>query len=244
MQPDELKLDCGRVQGELASLVYGELANDARAALDRHLEGCATCRDELSAMRDTQRLLARWETPPASDDPRLLARAIAAEARGPSRTVARRARLVRWSAILFGAAAALLFTLSVLGARASVADGRCELSFHLPGFSADPPSAGPQASAALPVEYAAAVRSIAADEVATRTASFEQNQNELLEHFAQLNREELVRLAQAIDTALAQNQRVVDQRFTNLGREAARADLETRRVVTDLAAYMPVSNNR
>jgi hypothetical protein len=235
----DLAADCGRVRSELPSLVYGELPSEARAALERHLAGCAPCSEELAAVRDTQALLSRWETPRSHEDPRTLAREVAARAgatpaQAPERrALPRRARLVRWSAILSGAAAALVFTLSVLNARASLGGGRLELSFGLPGVAPAPSE---------PVDLTDEMRAIATEVVAARTASFERDWEELVQRLSQMTQEQLLRLSQAVDVVLAQNQRSLDDRLTLFGREAARADLETRRALTDLASYIP--NNR
>ena len=77
---DELSPTCGRVRNELPAFLYGELAPDSHAALEQHIDACVPCREELNALRETQRLLSRWETPVVNDDPRQLARAIAAQA--------------------------------------------------------------------------------------------------------------------------------------------------------------------
>jgi hypothetical protein len=241
---DDLSTSCGRVRGELAGLVYDELAPDARAALEGHLAGCADCRDELAALADTRRLLARWETPPASEDPRALARSIAALAEGQApragERAARRPRLVRWSALVLGAAAALLFTLSLLNARASLEGGRLQLDFALPGarsFAAVPAVNWPAAN------WHDEVRAIAAQEVALRSAGLEQSQEDLLQRYSLMTREELqrelLRLTQAVDFALAQKERSFDSRLETLTRETVRADLETRQALTQMASYLP-----
>ncbi len=250
MNHDDLSPNCGRVRNELASFLYGELAPDAREALELHLDGCVPCGEELAALRETQRLLSRWETPAASEDPRQLARAIAARAgtalTGPAAgsttpldaRAQRRGRLVRWSARLAGAAAGLLFTFSLLNARASLEGGRLQLDFALPGARSDAPMSASAPLAGLEEQ----VRAIAAQEVAARSESFAQSQEELFQRCSQMTQQELLRLSQFVDYALAQNQRSYDTKLTTLGREAARADLETRRVITDLASYLPDSN--
>jgi anti-sigma factor RsiW len=252
MNHDDLSPNCGRVRNELASFLYGELAPDAREALELHLDGCVPCGEELAAQRETQRLLSRWETPAASEDPRQLARAIAARAgtalTGPAALSStpldaraqRRGRLVRWSARLAGAAAGLLFTFSLLNARASLEGGRLQLDFALPGARSDAPASA--SLSGLPLAgLEEQVRAIAAQEVAARSESFAQSQEELFQRCSQMTQQELLRLSQAVDYAMAQNQRSWDTKLTTLGREAARADLETRRVITDLASYLPAS---
>jgi hypothetical protein len=239
MHPDDLFPDCGRVRSELPGLVYDELPPDARLALERHLDGCAACRDELTALRDTRTLLARWETPALNEDARAIARSIAAQARRAAPpSGARRARLVRWTALLSGAAAALLFVLSVLGTQVNVEAGELHLSFALPG-------AHTQALQRI-APSRDEVRAIAAEEVALRAASLEQSQEEIYQRCSLMTREELLRLSKAVDIALAQNQESWDARLNVLGQQARRADLETQRALTSLAAQIPVSqiNNR
>lgn len=236
---DRLSPDCHRIRQELSSLLYGELAPDTRAALERHLGGCSACRDELAALRDTQRLLGRWETPPSNEDPRQIARAIAAAARTHAPRPARRAPLLRFSALLAGAAAALLFSLSLLHANASYEGGRFELSFGLPGSAPVAPALAPDWRA----EVDATVAEQVAQAVASTTAGLEQDREELLRRCSLMTKQELLRLSQAVDYALARSQESWDIRLTTLGREAARADLETRRVLTEFASYLPVSQN-
>ncbi len=245
MHDEPLSPTCGRARDEFAGFLYGELEPAAREALEAHLRACRECREELAALRETQRLLTRWETPASSEDPRQLARTIAARAGAPApharsgeRATLRRQRLVRWSALLSGAAAALLFTLSLLSARASFEGGRLQLDFALPG-------APPAASAPRP-GWQDEVRAIAAQEVALRSANLEQSQEDLLERYSQMSRQELqqelLRLTQAVDVALAQKERTWDTRLATLGREAARADQETRQALTQMASYLPTPN--
>jgi hypothetical protein len=233
MPNHDLTPDCGRIRNELSSYLYGELAAEATAAVEQHLAGCAACSDELSGMRDTRKLLGRWETPRGGEDPRQLARSIAElagaeESRAPGRA---RGRRVRWSAALLGAAAALLFTLSVVNTDATIAGGNFQLSFRLPG--ARPADTHPGWED---------VRAIANQVCAAQSASLQSSQQELMERWSRMNREELqqelLRFSQAIDVVLAQNQRSWDDRLVHLGQRAARADLEQRRVISDLAAYV------
>src|SRR5262245_2754161 len=100
MTNPELEPDCGRIRNELSALLYEELAPDARLAVETHLASCDACREELAALRETRALLARWETPASTEDPRAVARSVAALARTPVAPAAlpRTGRLVRWSA--------------------------------------------------------------------------------------------------------------------------------------------------
>jgi len=235
MEHEDLTPDCGRMRNELAGYLYGELALDARTLIEEHLAGCAACREELAGLRETQALLARWETPPANDDPRELAAAIAARAgQALPRLVAptRRGRLVRWSALLSGAAAAVLFTLSVLGTQASFADGHFALSFSLPGASASAPRGALSADE---------VQAYVAQEVALRTSHLEQSQEELFQRVTQMTHEEQLRLAQIVDYALAQSQESVNTRLASLARTAYSADAQAAQAINDLAT-MTVSN--
>jgi hypothetical protein len=241
MSNQDLTPDCGRIRNELSAYLYGELAPEGTMALEQHLAGCAACRDELAALGETQKLLERWETPRSAEDPRQLARSIAelarAEGRGSPR--AGRGRLVRWSAILSGAAAALVFSLGVLNTQAAFADGTFQVSFHLPGAAATGPVS----------RWDERMRTIAAQEISTRSASLQRDQQELAQRISQMTREEiqqeLLRVTQALDVVLAQRERTWDTRLTQFGQEALRADLEQRRVINDLAALVvPASNPR
>jgi len=232
MSNQDLTPDCGRIRNELPAYLYGELAAEGTTALEQHLATCAACRDEQAALRETRKLLERWETPRCVEDPRQLARSIAELARTQERSSpqVRRGRLVRWSAILSGAAAALVFSLSVLSTQAAFADGTFQISFHLPGTA-------PTASGS---SWDERMRTIAAQEVSTRSASLQRDQQELLQRFSQMTREEmqqeLLRVTQALDVVLAQRERSWDTRLINLGQEVVRADLEQRRVINDIAA--------
>jgi len=237
MNDDFLTTDCERARAELPGFVYGELAADTRTALERHLEGCVPCREELATLRDTRRLLDRWETPVVAEDARVLARSIAAEARAERAPAPRRGRLLRLSATLAGAAAALLFTLSVLGASARYAGGRFQLDFALPGSG--PSADAPQWSTA---ELDQRMRAIAAQEVTQRTADMHVDQQELLQRCSLMTKEELsqeiLRLTQVVDLVLAENQRALDTRLASWKRDADVRDLEQRQAINDLATYI------
>jgi anti-sigma factor RsiW len=239
MTNDDMDLDCGRVRGELAAYLYDELASETRAALERHLEACAPCTDELTTLHETRALLAKWETPASNEDPRELAHSIARAANGARGTPAARPwrpRLVRWSAAVSGAAAALLFTFSLLNAQVRMGDGRFELSFG----RATPSSARDDG---LDPALRQELQTIAAQEVALRAADLEQSQEALVARLSQMTQEEILRLSRAVDLALDQTQRDWNTRLTSLGQDAARADLETRRAMTELASYLPVNQS-
>ena len=242
MEHEDLTPDCGRMRNELAGYLYGELALDARTLLEAHLEGCNACREELSGLRETQALLGRWETPPANDDPRELAAAIVARAGQALPRLAvqpRRARLVRWSALLCGAAAALMFTLSVLGTQVSIENGHLQLTFALPGSSA------PASKSTLSADE---VQSYITQEVALRTSHLEQNieqgQQALYQRLTQMTKEDLLRLSQAVDYALAQSQQSMDTRLASLARTAANADAQTIQALNDFATLTVSNKNR
>jgi anti-sigma factor RsiW len=233
MSNQELNPDCGRMQNELSAYLYGELAGEGTAALEQHLASCAACRDELAGLRETQKLLGRWETPQDGEDPRQLARKIAELARAEKNPVPRRrGRLVHWSAVLSGVAAALLFTLSVFSADVTLSGGSLELRFRLPGTG----------SSVARSDWDERMHAIATQAVSAQTNILREAQEELLQRWSRMTREELqqelLRLSQAVDVALAQNQRTWDTRLSYVSQEAARNDLEQRRVISDLAAYV------
>jgi hypothetical protein len=181
-------------------------------------------------MRETRKLLGRWETPRAGEDPRQLARAIAELARAEESLAPGRVRgkLLRWSAVLSGAAAALVFALSLFNTEATLAGGGLQLSFRLPG--ARPAEARPG--------WEEDVRAIAAQVYSAQSADLQRDQEELLKRCSQMTRaemqQELLRLSQTIDLVLTQNQRTWDTRLGHL----RQADLEQRRVISEVAAYV------
>jgi len=247
MKQDDLSPDCGRIRTELAGLVYDEPAPDARAVLEEHLAGCAPCREELAVLRDTRRMLARWETPAVAEDPRVLARAIVRQVGGESTPLAaapRRGRLMRFTAMASATAAAGLFLLALLGTHASVENGRLEFSFGLPGAQPARPSLQGQP---LDEDLVRSIAHEAANQaVQTRAASFEQGQEELLQRYQLMTREEMqqeiLRLSRTLDVVLAEKDRTYREQLTTLGREAARADLEQRDRIEGLYRILPASN--
>ena len=247
MDTHELTPDCGRFRNELTSLVYDELAPDTRTALEAHLDGCALCREELAVLRDTRRMLARWETPALGEDARELARALVrAETERARPEARRRARLVRLSALLCAVAAAVLFLLALVGTQASVERGRLELSFGLPGTRPVPD--GMRGGAPLDEGLVRTIANDVFDDAITQHGLVRrQDQEELMQRVQLMSREEMqqaiLRLAQATDVANAERDRAYEELLTALGREAVRADLATMGRIQDLEGrILPVSN--
>jgi len=50
-------------KGSLVAYLYGDVTDDERAAVERHLAACAACRDEVEGLRALRGCLAEW-TPP------------------------------------------------------------------------------------------------------------------------------------------------------------------------------------
>lgn len=250
MTSNELSPDCGRVRTELAGLVYDEPAPDARAVLSAHLAGCAACRDELAALEDTRRMLARWETPSPLEDPRALARAIVQRAereRAPlGASPAPRGRLTRFTAMASATAAAALFLLALFGTHASLEGGRLELSFGLPGSRPVPVET--REGTPLDESFVRTVANHAIDEaIAQRGLVQKQDQEELAQRLQLMSREEMqeaiLRLARATDIANAERDRAYEELLTAFGREAVRADLTNWGRIQDLEGRIqPVSN--
>lgn len=240
---------CARMRDEMPAFLYCELEAEARAELEQHLTACAGCRDELSAMRDARAALDRWRLPSAGDDPRVLAREIRRQAEPlapvviPTVVAPRRSRgrLVRMAALVTGSVAALFLALCALSTEVQFGDGSMRLGFTLPGKT-------PQSTAALAPDLEQHVRSIAAQEVAMREAGLRQSQEELAQRYSFMTKEELLqeilRLSQAVDVALAQNQRTWDDRLATLRDDAARNDLDQRRAISDIYSYIRPASNR
>jgi anti-sigma-K factor RskA len=89
---------------DLALLALGDLQGDERVALEKHLEGCASCRRELEQLRGDMALLALSATgpaPPRRARERLL-KAVAKESRAPRKA----GRIWSWTLIPWFTAAA------------------------------------------------------------------------------------------------------------------------------------------
>jgi len=250
---------CARMREEMPAFLYCELEAEARAELEQHLTGCASCRDELAAMRDARVALDRWRLASAGDDPRVLAREIRRQAepavvvpaalaprpfmpRGSHGSDGSRGRLVRLAAMVSGSAAALFLALCALSTEVQVGDGSLRLGFTLPGKHS--PS-----TTALAPELEQHVRSIAAQEVAMREPGLRQSQEELAQRYSFMTKEEMLqeilRLSQAVDVALAENQRSWDDRLTTLRNDAVRNDIDQRRAISDIYSYIrPASTDR
>jgi len=99
---------------DLAMLATGALQGDERVAIEKHLEGCSSCRRELDEMRGDTALLAlsaAGPAPPARSRERLL-KAIAKEPRASKSPAPARRRswtLVPWFAAAVFALAAVFF---------------------------------------------------------------------------------------------------------------------------------------
>ena len=79
---------------DLALLAVGALQGNERSALEKHLEGCASCRRELEQLRGDTALLALSTvgTAPQSRSRELLIKAIAKEPRASRQQSARNAQ--------------------------------------------------------------------------------------------------------------------------------------------------------
>src|SRR5499426_3051549 len=121
--------DCGRKE-DLLTYLYSEANSSERASFERHLDDCDACRNELTAFGRVRNDLGAWQ----------LGLAPRAE------VVLRRSRLdllrelvgmfpvwVRGAALIGAAAAMLLVSLSIAGARISLKDGDFAVSFGRTG---------------------------------------------------------------------------------------------------------------
>jgi hypothetical protein len=103
----------------IVSYLYDELTAPERASLERHLRGCAECRDELDGLRGLRTALTAW-TPPQPD----LAFQIV-DRHEPARATWR-----PWWTPAFGLAAAAVLLLAVASALAHL-----EVRYGADGFS-------------------------------------------------------------------------------------------------------------
>jgi hypothetical protein len=58
-------MDCQALRDDLMDVLYGEADQGARQRVAEHQRVCATCREELAALRGVRRDLAAWELPKA-----------------------------------------------------------------------------------------------------------------------------------------------------------------------------------
>ena len=124
--------DCGRKE-DLVTYLYGEAPATERASFESHLDYCNACRNELTAFGRVRRDLGAWQL---------------GQIARPE-IVLRRSRLdllrelvgmfpvwVRGAALIGAAAAMLLVSLSIAGARISLKDGDFAVSFGRMGNGA------------------------------------------------------------------------------------------------------------
>ena len=94
---------------DLALLAMGSLEGDERVALEKHLEGCSACRQELEALRGDMALFALSTSgpqPPQRAKQRLMS-AIEAESRSRTVGVSDRRRSPWWAPLGWATAAAM-----------------------------------------------------------------------------------------------------------------------------------------
>lgn len=125
---------------DLALYALGSLTGEERGALERHLEGCTSCRRELEQLRGDMSLLsltAAGPKPPARARERLLA-AIAAEPRRPVAARAATRSKAWWGWLGWAAAAAMaLLCIGLLRQNSSLGRDVASLRAQFNGQSAE-----------------------------------------------------------------------------------------------------------
>jgi len=117
---------CPAWRGDLAMMAVGRLEPDRRAAVQAHLDGCATCRGVLNELRSTARTLSfdledSWRHVPAGRDPVAPPRIVdAALAQVRQEVAGRRRRRIRLMAATVAAGLALFFGGVLTGHQTSV----------------------------------------------------------------------------------------------------------------------------
>ena len=119
---------CTADKTDLVSYLYDDLDAAARERFERHLRGCAECRDELDALRGLRSTLSAW-TPP---QPELAFQIIDQRMASPrtNTTLPRRAGWRAWWTPAAGLAAAAALVLAAASAVAHV-----EVRYGADGFS-------------------------------------------------------------------------------------------------------------
>jgi hypothetical protein len=129
-------------KGSLVAYLYGEVGADERVVVERHLETCAACREELDALRALRGCLAEW-TPPEE----VLGFRVVSGASAP-------APRPWWRAPAWGLAAAAVLLLAVSAAIAHV-----EIRYDRDGFVVR--TGWGAAEAAVPAQAVAPVTPVA-----------------------------------------------------------------------------------
>lgn len=131
---------CGEWRESLGAFALGRIADDERAGLEAHLEGCPACRAELAELESVARVMPLADPDrfagPAPPPPELGER-IAATIAGERRSTRHRRRL-RFGLVLGGAtaaaAAAAVLAIFVLGGSGPGLEQRVSFSSLPPGM--------------------------------------------------------------------------------------------------------------
>jgi anti-sigma factor RsiW len=138
-------MNCNEIRARLLAAQYGELPDAERGIVERHLAGCAACREESSQWREFRGLLDALRAPAVAVDlPRLYAQA----AHRRERSV-RRWRRAAWCAVAAAAAA-----LVVVGMKLELRVGPSQVVLHWGGPPAAPPQGPDMPPATVPTPAA------------------------------------------------------------------------------------------
>jgi anti-sigma factor RsiW len=225
---------CSGFRAQFPELVYGEIGPEPRGELERHVEACLACREELDELRATVAELDLWKLEPAAGD----ARAIAAAARAGA-TLGRCRRRVPARALWIAAAAGLVF-LCALGSDVRIGNGELVLRLGLPGA---PPRAVGEPIAAVPAAFdEARVVAIAREEVARHSAE----EALVLDDLSAAQVRERARLIEALDRARASDRRLLVELVDSLASRNVQENARTRDALVELAALVtePIVNPR
>jgi len=206
--------DCGRKE-DLVTYLYGEAPATERASFESHLDYCDACRNELTGFGRVRRDLGAWQL---------------GQIARPE-IVLRRSRLdllrelvgmfpvwVRGAALIGAAAAMLLVSLSIAGARISLKDGDFAVSFGRTG------NVTGSASAASSKEISRMVQNAVAEErekmeklYSARLASFKDQLD--ADHQAELQAARAEQQAQlkVVQAAVQQEMRRFNRQNTSAG---------------------------
>jgi len=63
-------MECTNLRESMMGALYGEATDDERRAVDRHLSGCPSCREEMASLRRLRRKMKAWSVPEGEARPR------------------------------------------------------------------------------------------------------------------------------------------------------------------------------
>ena len=223
--PDEPRnAACEAARAALAARLYGECDGPAEAALERHLAGCAACRDAEEELRAARAELDRWRLPEGDVPTAELVFAVRSAA---SPAPLRRPRPRRRTLVLAALAGAVaMFLLGLFEARLAWSSQAVELGARLPW-------------ATVPAEAPAVPDPL--DELRRELAASAERAEALAVAYAEAAAERDALLLATLHDGRVRDRELLLTLIDSLSRASAREDLRNREAMVELASYVMAS---